>query len=68
MVRRETASGDAMHVRYGQFTEPHAITCTDGRGDAPIEDWHPEDGDGTTPFDIGAINKRLAALLGVPNG
>jgi hypothetical protein len=43
-----------------------AITCTDGRGDAPIEDWHPEDGDGTTPFDIDAINRRLAALLGVP--
>ncbi|MER7273473.1 plasmid pRiA4b ORF-3 family protein [Dactylosporangium sp. NPDC000244] len=57
--------------KIDELEEPDAavaITCTDGRGDAPIEDWHPEDGDGTTPFDIGAINKRLAALLGVPNG
>jgi hypothetical protein len=45
-----------------------AITCTGGRGDAPIEDRHPEDGDSTTPFDIAVINKRLAALLAVPNG
>ncbi|MFG2044005.1 plasmid pRiA4b ORF-3 family protein [Dactylosporangium sp. NPDC048998] len=41
-----------------------SIVCTAGRGDAPIEDWHPEAGPATTPFDIDAINTKLAELLG----
>jgi len=36
--------------------------CTGGSGDAPVEDWNPEDGPAVTPFDIEAINHRLAAL------
>jgi hypothetical protein len=43
-----------------------AILCTGGSGDAPIEDWHPGDGEGATPFDIDAINKNLVELLAVP--
>lgn len=39
------------------------IVCVDGRGDAPIEDWHEEAGPGTTPFDVDAINRRLAETL-----
>ncbi len=39
-----------------------AIACTGGLGDAPIEDWNPEDGAGTTPFDLDSINRRLAEL------
>jgi Plasmid pRiA4b ORF-3-like protein len=42
------------------------IVCTGGRGDAPIEDWNPEDGPATTPFDLWAINHRLATLYGEP--
>ena len=48
-----------------------AIVCTGGRGDAPIEnwppeDWQPEEGPGTTPFDVDEINRTLAKLAGVP--
>ncbi|GAA2375119.1 plasmid pRiA4b ORF-3 family protein [Dactylosporangium salmoneum] len=43
------------------------IVCTEGRGDAPIEDWNPEDGPGAAPFDVEAVNRRLAALLGASN-
>ena len=39
------------------------IVCLGGRGDAPIEDWHEEDGPGTTPFDVDAINRKLAETL-----
>jgi hypothetical protein len=37
-------------------------TCTAGRGDAPIEDWHPDDPEEPTPFDRDGVNRRLAAL------
>jgi hypothetical protein len=43
------------------------IMCAGGRGDAPLEDWNPEDGAGTTPFDVEAINRRLAGLLRLSN-
>jgi hypothetical protein len=43
--------------------------CVGGRGDAPLEDWRPElagedgfDPVGRTPYEIDAINQRLAAL------
>ncbi|MEV0131169.1 plasmid pRiA4b ORF-3 family protein [Dactylosporangium sp. NPDC050688] len=39
------------------------IVCVDGRGDAPVEDWHEEAGPATTPFDADAINRRLAETL-----
>jgi hypothetical protein len=35
-------------------------TCTGGQGDAPVEDWSPECGRDSTPFDIDAINRRFA--------
>ena len=45
-------------------------TCIDGEGDSPDEDWVPNwssdtpyiPGPETTPFDLAAINRRLAAL------
>jgi hypothetical protein len=37
-------------------------TCLTGRGDAPTEDFNPEDPTDPTPFDRDAINRRLAAL------
>jgi hypothetical protein len=52
--------------RVEELDDPAAdvdIVCTGGRGDAPIEDWSPEDGPATTPFDVDAINRRLAALF-----
>ncbi|WP_345119826.1 plasmid pRiA4b ORF-3 family protein [Dactylosporangium darangshiense] len=39
------------------------IVCVGGRGDAPVEDWNPEDGPNTRPFDVDAINHRLTALF-----
>ena len=36
--------------------------CTDGQGDAPVEDWSPDCGREPTPFDIAAINRRFAGL------
>ncbi|MGI5246704.1 plasmid pRiA4b ORF-3 family protein [Dactylosporangium sp. CA-139066] len=52
--------------RVDQLDDPAAdvdIVCSGGRGDAPIEDWNPEDGPHTTPFDVDAINRRLTALF-----
>lgn len=37
-------------------------TCTDGQGDAPVEDWSPDCGREPTAFDIAAINRRFAEL------
>jgi Plasmid pRiA4b ORF-3-like protein len=37
-------------------------TCVDGRRDAPVEDWTPGSGRRSTPFNMGALNKRLAKL------
>jgi hypothetical protein len=42
-----------------------AIVCTGGRGDAPIEDWQPDGGRGTTPFDVDEVNRTLAKRTGV---
>lgn len=47
-------------------------TCVDGRGDAPVEDWVPdEDTDdpmpATTPFDLAAANRHLAGLHDRPD-
>jgi hypothetical protein len=48
-------------------TPPDHPVCVAGRGDAPVEDWHPDDSDhpdGTTPFDRDAINAALAEKYG----
>jgi hypothetical protein len=37
-------------------------SCTDGRGDAPVEDWTPDSDRKPTPFDAAAINHKLAQL------
>jgi hypothetical protein len=37
-------------------------TCVGGRGDAPVEDWTPGSGRRSTPFNVSAINRRLAKL------
>lgn len=40
--------------------EPHPL-CTTGRGDNPIEHYHPDYPEDPTPFDQDAINKQLLA-------
>jgi len=56
-------------ITLEQIDEPEeadempAAVCIGGSGDAPVEDWNPEDGPVVTPFDIEAINHRLAALM-----
>lgn len=45
--------------RDGSRTHP---VCVGGRGDAPVEDWVPEDGEPTVPFDRAQVDRRLAAL------
>lgn len=37
-----------------------APVCVGGKGDAPVEDWYPGCDRGPTPFDVAAINRRLA--------
>jgi hypothetical protein len=37
-------------------------SCVGGRGDAPVEDWTPGCGRRSTPFNMSAINRRLAKL------
>ncbi|OHV34488.1 hypothetical protein BBK14_15340 [Parafrankia soli] len=45
--------------------KPPRPVCSDGKGDAPVEYWDPEDSEpGSVPFDSEEINKRLAALAG----
>jgi hypothetical protein len=39
--------------------------CVGGQGDAPVEDWTPECGLDAKPFDIDAINRRLAEEHGI---
>jgi hypothetical protein len=55
-------------ITLEQIDEPEvadempAAVCIGGSGDAPVEDWNPEDGPAVTPFDIEAINRRLPAI------
>ncbi|MET7396354.1 plasmid pRiA4b ORF-3 family protein [Dactylosporangium sp. NPDC005572] len=52
--------------RIDELPDPDAavtIECVAGHGDAPIEDWDPQDGPATTPFDPDAINRELAELF-----
>jgi len=52
--------------RVDELDDPAAdlvVVCVGGRGDAPIEDWNPEDGPASRPFDVDAINRRLTALF-----
>lgn len=39
-----------------------AAVCVTGQGDAPVEDWHPDCGRDTTPYDLAAINRRLSGV------
>lgn len=36
-----------------------APVCVGGSGDAPVEDWSPDDDRRPTPFDLAEINRRL---------
>jgi hypothetical protein len=38
----------------------HTPVCVGGKGDAPVEYWYPGCDRGPTPFDVAAINRRLA--------
>lgn len=38
------------------------ITCTDGRGDAPVEDWGDEEPPPARPFRLAEVDARLSAL------
>ncbi len=38
--------------------------CVGGRGDAPVEDWVPDCGEDSIPFDRDSLNRKLAALRG----
>jgi hypothetical protein len=39
-----------------------SAVCIGGQGDAPEEDWFPDCGRDSTPFDLAAINRRLSGI------
>ena len=43
---------------------PHRPTCIDGRGDAPVEDWHDEEPPPPRPLDLVDLDRRLAHHVG----